>query len=145
MNFHIAKLLNFAEVVITRKAESQSAELCLQMVFACLSQARSQCRSNRGSWRRKFSALTSVAGDFVLFLRFPLFFLFKKSYTRRLKLNLLSKLPHKQTNERKRQVKKKKIKKIRQNRQTIKTGLHHQNVEEVVRELVNSTLIRLRI
>ena len=39
----------------------------------------------------------------------------------------------------------KKIKKIRQNRQTIKTGLHHQNVEEVVRELVNSTLIRLRI
>ena len=39
----------------------------------------------------------------------------------------------------------KKIKKIRQNRQTIKTGLHHQNVEEVVRELVNCTLIRLRI
>ena len=42
-------------------------------------------------------------------------------------------------------LRKKKIKKIRQNRQTIKTGLHHQNVEEVVRELVNSALIRLRI
>jgi len=38
-----------------------------------------------------------------------------------------------------------KKKKIRQNRQTIKTGLHNQNVEEVVRELVNSTLIGLRI
>ena len=131
MNFHIAKLLNFADVVITREAESRSAELCLQMVFACLSQARSQCRSNRGSWRRKFSTLASVAGDFVLFLRFPPFFSLKKSYTQRLKLRSLSKKPNKQTNERKRHVKRKKRKKIRQNRQTIKTGLHNQNVEEV--------------
>lgn len=62
------------DVVITGNAESQSAELCLQMVFACLSQARSKY----GSCRRKFSALAYVAGDFVLFLRSPPFFSLKK-------------------------------------------------------------------
>ena len=66
------------DVVITGNAESQSAELCLQMVFVCLSQARSKYRSNRGSCRRKFSALAYVAGDFVLFLRSPPFFSLKK-------------------------------------------------------------------
>ena len=98
------------DVVITCNAESQSAELCLQKVFVCLSQARSKYRSNRGSCRRKFLALAYVAGDFVLFLRLPPFFSLKKSYTQRLKLKLLSKKPNKQPNERKRQVKKKKIK-----------------------------------
>ena len=67
-----------ADVLITRNAESQSAELCLQMVFVCLSQACSQYRSNRSSCRRKFSALAYVAGDFVLFLRLPPFFSLKK-------------------------------------------------------------------
>ena len=99
------------DVVITGNAESQSAELCLQMVFVCLSQARSKYRSNRGSLRRKFSAY--VAGDFVLFLRWPPFFSLKKSYSQRLKLRSLSIKPHKQTNERKRRVKKKK--KIKKN------------------------------
>ena len=66
------------DVVITGNAESESTELCLQMVFACLSQARSKYRSNRGSCRRKFSALAYVAGDFVLFLRSPPFFSLKK-------------------------------------------------------------------
>ena len=101
------------DVVITGNAESQSAELCLQMVFVCLSQARSKYRSNRGSCRRKFSALAYVAGDFVLFLRSPPFFSLKKSYSQRLKLRSLSIKPHKQTNERKRRVKKKK--KIKKN------------------------------
>ena len=99
------------DVVITGNAESQSAELCLQMVFVCLSQARSKYRRNRGSLRRKFSAY--VAGDFVLFLRWPPFFSLKKSYSQRLKLRSLSIKPHKQTNERKRRVKKKK--KIKKN------------------------------
>ena len=48
-------------------------------------QARSKYRSNRGSCRRKFSALAYVAGDFVLFLRLPPFFSLKKKLHSKIK------------------------------------------------------------